>query len=182
MPITDAGSAQTGSYPSTTPTGRCAATGTLIAPGEAYIATLVREVGVPGLRRLDFSADAWAAGVTLPSAEVFASWRARGGQRDQRPDPVLGDEQLAAMFLDTEETGDPRHLRFRYLLALLLIRRRIYRVVGTHKAEGAAVLHLVRRGEGGGETTPIRVVDPGLDESSLEEMLEQVGAVLAGQA
>jgi hypothetical protein len=181
MPITDAGSAQAGSYPTTTPTGRCAATGTLIGPGQAYIATLVREAGVPGLRRLDFSLDAWAAGVSQPSAEVFASWRARGGQRDQRPDPVLGDEQLAAIFHDMEEAGDQRHLRFRYLLALLLIRRRLYRVVGTDKDEGKSVLQLVRRGEGGGETTPIRVVDPGLDESSLEEMLEQVGAVLAGQ-
>lgn len=86
-----------------------------------------------------------------------------------------------------DEPGDPsgedrRRLTFRYILALMLMRKRWLRLEGTHRdGAGREIMTLswapiAKRAEG--ETT--EVVDPGMDEEAVGEAIEQVGAVMGG--
>jgi hypothetical protein len=102
---------------------RCSSTGRELAPGETIFSELQAE-GSKLVRR-DFSAEAW----TGPSAESLGWWKSVLPRRETQrvhwaPNDVMLDllEQLA---------GDPAQADMRYVLALLLVRRRVCRLVET---------------------------------------------------
>ncbi|MCC7084899.1 MAG: hypothetical protein IT427_07820 [Pirellulales bacterium] len=108
-------------------TRHCAATGRELQPGETFYSTLTAE-GAKLVRR-DFSADTWQG----PPEGVVGWWKshrpATDGQRLQwAPNDVMLDllEQLA---------DNPVHADMRYVLALLLIRRRVCRLEETEQDE-----------------------------------------------
>lgn len=101
-------------------TRRCAATGRELAPGETFYSVLVEQGGA--LRRLDYSMEAW----TGPPETAVGWWRARlPSSHPQGPQPPP-TEKLLQLFEELQ--GDPSQADFRYLLALLLVRRRSFRL------------------------------------------------------
>ena len=106
-------------------TRRCQATGRELAPGETVYSVLV-EVG-DNVARQDFSADAWKG----PPENAVGWWKGivadTGGKRMHwAPNDVMLHyfEQLE---------GNPAKEDVRYVLTLLLVRRRIVRVESTEK-------------------------------------------------
>ncbi|MEN0109636.1 MAG: hypothetical protein AAF805_02830 [Planctomycetota bacterium] len=102
------------------PTRRCAATGEPIAPGDAYVATIVIDDRGETTRR-DFAASQWSE---QPDGAV-AWWRARlpkpGARKPQAP-------REAVLALLDEWADRPEEAAARYLLALLAVRRRFARL------------------------------------------------------
>jgi hypothetical protein len=133
-----------------------------------------------GLDRLDFSAAAWDQG-RRPDAPLFGFWRARYQAAESKKQPLLGDAELLDLFEELGAATEPRQLTFRYLLTLLLVRRRILRVVATKPGQ---MLVVPRGSSGGGEATrePIAVVDPGLDDQAIADAIEQLGQIVATDA
>lgn len=168
------------SYPFARSSGRCAATGQPFAEGDPYIATLVERQGQT-LERLDFSAGAWEQGQRpAPPATLFGFWRARYQAAESKKQPLLGDAELLDLFEELSAATEPRQLTFRYLLTLLLVRRRILRVVATKPGQ----MLVLPRGSGGavaGDVTrePIPVIDPGLDDQAIADAIEQLGQIVA---
>lgn len=157
-----------GSFPVGRPTGMCAATGVRAVAGEGYCAALVeREDG--SLERQDFSVGAWDAGAR-PVGRVFGSWRGVVPQSDAAPKLKLDDAELLELFEQLAEAIEPRAIGLRYVLALLLVRRRVLRY------EGAEAGRLwVSPCGAGGERARVEVADPGLDEEQLSAVAEQLG-------
>lgn len=160
------------------PTGRCAVTGRAIAPGEAFVAVLVERDEDERLERRDYTLDAWGDGTLGRGGRVVASWRAVMPRAEERGRRLIDDEALADLF---EQVVEPQageanaRGAFRYLLALLLIRRRILR----HAGARPGVL-LVRRAREGERATTIEVADPGMDKAVISAATEQLSAVLLG--
>jgi hypothetical protein len=105
----------------------CAATARELAPGETVYSELQAEGSK--LVRHDFCAEAW----TGPSAGSLGWWKSVLPRRESQrmhwaPNDVMLDllEQLA---------GDPAQADMRYVLALLLVRRRVCRFVEGRGAE-----------------------------------------------
>ncbi|MFZ9881545.1 MAG: hypothetical protein ACO3QC_09105, partial [Phycisphaerales bacterium] len=73
----------------------------------------------------------------------------------------------------------PHRVRFRFVLMLLLVRKKLLRVAGTASAEGVERWNVLPRGAAEGEA-PIEVVNPKLDERAMAEVTEQLGEVLDG--
>ncbi len=172
------------SYPLIRATGRCAATGTPIEVGQGYVAALVERdppEGSGGFERLDFSLNAWQNGSRPESPFVlFASWRSTMGTSEEKKRPLLGDADLLDLFeelaRDTTVEGDARRNGFRYLLTLLLVRRRVLRVVSQREGELS-----VQRKVSVKDPTPqetFLIPDPGLSESAIQEALDQVGQIM----
>ncbi len=132
--------------------------------------------------RVDFSVEAWAAG-SRPAAPalVLGSWRTVYHAGEQKKSPLMGDQEVLDLFEELSQATDERQVRFRYLLALLLIRRRLLRVISTKRTERGVVLTVLRRGEDAGHATPGEVVDPGLDEATIADAIEQLGLVVEGK-
>ncbi len=101
-------------------TRHCAGTGRQLQPGETFYSVLVPEGRQ--IRRLDYSAEAWQG----PPPKAIAWWKSQvPGKSTSRihwaPDEVLLD------YFEQLET-EPSEWDKRYILALLLLRRRIVRL------------------------------------------------------
>jgi hypothetical protein len=114
-------------------TRRCATSGRAIAPGEEYCSTLELERGAT-VRR-DYGLDSWQG----PPENVVAWWRSRldgdGARAKLAPQDVLLN--LFAALAD-----EPVEAEFRYLLGLLLLRRRLVKLDQTRSDVGGDVLLL----------------------------------------
>lgn len=164
------------------PTGKCAASGVEIVPGDAYVATLVTRPGEERLERLDFALDAWSSGERPePPLGVIGSWRTTMPEPNAAPRPLIDDDALVDLFEQLGEADDTRRLAFRYILALILIRKRLLRLEGS---DGGTLLVRPKGVElpperGGDGPAFVRVEDPGLDEESIADATEQLGGVMS---
>jgi hypothetical protein len=100
-------------------TRRCAASGRAIAPGEEYCSTLEVERGSP-VRR-DYALDAWPG----PPEGAVAWWRSRLDGEHSRARLAPQDVLLNLFAALADEPGESE---FRYVLGLLLLRRRLVKL------------------------------------------------------
>lgn len=157
-------------------TGVCAATGRTLQPGEEYVGALFErpdEAG-GGLERRDYSRDAWESAPRHGTPVGF--WRGKVSDAGDRATARLDPEAMLALFEQLSEATEPRHLAFRYVLALILIRKRLLVLAGSrpgallvqHKLSGAGS---VARQAG----APVEeVTDPGLDEQTVGDVTGQL--------
>jgi len=168
-------------YESARPTHVCASTGQPLTPSERYVATLTDSAETDELVRLDFTLAAWEAGAR-PDRPMIAVWRPIEANRDADKSPLMGTDDLLGLFEGMEAAEEGRAAVFRYLLALMLLRKRLFRVVDQRVGEhGRPVLLLVRRGGPKNiEPEVHEIVDPGMDEDAIAAGIEELGAVLVG--
>lgn len=149
-----------------------------MADGESFVAVLVEREGGNEWERFDFSVEAWEGGSRPFTGAVVATWRgvlrARGNDRRRRA-VTLDDAELVELF---ERLGDGSKEVLRYLVAMILARRRVLRLEGERLVGGRPV---VRFRWVGRPTDPVlELADPGLDESSLQEASEALMRALDG--
>ena len=162
-------------FPISRPTGTCASTGEPIKPGDAFVAALVERQGEEGLERLDYSTKAWLQG-DRPKQPLwlFASWRAVAGRSEEkRAQFTMGDEELIELFEQLGEATDLKRQAFRFLLTLLLIRKRLLKYEGQRGG-----MMMVRRKDALPQEPLMEVVDPGTAPEAIAAAIEQLGAVM----
>lgn len=121
----------------------CAETGKELQPGEVYFSVLsVQEKGqeTETVRR-DFSVEAWSG----PSETCLGWWRSRVPVKEEKPKlaPTEVMLNLFTALADRPAAIKPEDRQFRYLLGLLLIRRRVLRREDSiHNKAGKEVLML----------------------------------------
>jgi hypothetical protein len=189
------------SYEIARPSGTCAATGAPLQTGEPYIAALVergvqgsepgphgseKDAGeggaVEGYLRLDYSLEAWERGERpQPPLRLFGFWRARYEPGETRRKPLIDDDSMVDLFEQLEGADDPARLSFRYILALLLIRKRLMKFEGTRRDEGASIMLLRRSAPAAqqAQAPTYEVLDPGMDDAQIAQAIEQLGSVMA---
>lgn len=107
-------------------TRKCAATGEPIPPGSMFY-TVIRP-GMPEYVREDYSLSAWKG----PPEDAIAWWRSIATETGQRK-PRVPSEIILEYFEQLEQ--DPTRDEERFLLALLMVRRRILRIEGDVRDE-----------------------------------------------
>lgn len=176
-------------------TGQCVFTGEALAPGTPCVAALCENSQQPGFLRVDSSISAWEAGQRPPG--LFSYWRTIAPEPNSKPRLLVDDQVLLEIFLRLGDDARADRQAFRFVLALILLRRRVLRSVGRQqvpmaragsagRSEGGAgdgelreVWLLKPRGAEEG-APPLRVVDPRLGEADLAAIAEQLGEVLEG--
>jgi hypothetical protein len=166
-------------YPVGRPHGICHVTGHAIAPGEAYFAAL-RETP-EGFERLEFAAAAWAQWPAPEKAGLLAFWRATMPAADESRDKrriLVDDEVLLELFRRLAEVTEPEKLAFRFMLGLILMRKKKLVFEGSLRDSLGRELWRVRlRKEDG---TGFEMIDPKLSEAQLEEVGRQIEQILFG--
>ena len=159
--------------------GQCAATGAPLVAGQACIVALVEreDDDAAPLARLDFSEDGWNS-PQRPKG-VIAFWRAVVAAPNEKRRGFVDDQTLIDLFERLGAYERPHRVRFRFVLMLLLVRKRLLRVTGTESDKGVEVWHVLPKGAAEGEQ-PMPVVNPKLDEAAMKEVTEQLGEVLDG--
>jgi hypothetical protein len=149
-------------------TRRCSATGRELQPGERYYSVLLDEDGK--FVRRDYGAESWQG----PPPGAFSFWAGRVPTADAKKRPPIDDDLLLDCFTRLEGESDPRRVSFRFVLALLLMRRKRLKLEGAAAEGGDEVLTM--RCTRGGATH--RVVNPRLTDEQIAEVQEEVFQVL----
>jgi hypothetical protein len=164
------------------PTGVCAASGRPIAAGEEYVAVLVETGPEEGFVRRDYSAEAWSGGAVLAEIKrpqcVFGYWRAVMPEPNAPRRQFIDDDALSDLFEQLIEAGadlEAGRAAFRYVLALVLVRKRLLRWEG--ERDGALLVRWSKSEEGALMTVP----NPGMDDARINDATEQLSGILLGE-
>lgn len=150
----------------------CHATGKPFVEGEIFYTALFHDGD--GFRRIDLSEEGWNALASDPSAEpFFSSWRSRFEAPPPPAPETLRRDDAEGMLRQLMESQDPAHLKTRYLLAVMLERKRILRPQQSPD-KGTLVYEHATTGE------IFIVSDPQLSLADLTSVQEEVSALLSG--
>ena len=158
----------------------CAASGQELKPGDRFVAALIERPGEESLERLDFLETEWDKGVRPEG--MFGFWRGVTPDKSEKPKPFIDDQSLLALFEQLSDTREPRRIAFRFVLALILTRKRLLRLEGNDEKDGRSFMLVRMRGPDGWSegSTVVQVVDPGMDEEAVADVTEQLSEVLRG--
>lgn len=145
-------------------TRRCCVTGRELRPGERYYSVLLEEDGK--FVRKDYSTEAWPG---APSG-AFSFWMGRLAPPQGKRRQPIDDEMLLDCFQRLEGQLEPSRIRFRYVVALLLMRRRRLKFEETQQDGSQEVL--VLRCTRTGVRHP--VVNPALTDEELAMVQDDV--------
>lgn len=157
-------------------TGRCRSCNQELPVGGEFVAT-VHETPQELLRE-DWCLPCWQARPAGGNGDVIAEWRARVPARQEKKKLFVDDEVLVQFFQRLADSQEPERVCFRFVLALVLMRKKILiydRLVKLPDGRDAWNLHF-RRGQ-----EPVVVLDPKMDADSIAQVSRQLGEVLEGE-
>lgn len=157
------------------PKGRCAVTNRLLAEGEEFYSVIFADDTVEGgFRRVDYSLEAWQG---VPEG-AFCHFRTQVPAKEKRRRLLVDNDILVNFFQRLGEETQAHRNAFRFVLALILMRKRILRYEGSENVGGEEIWTMTLVSD----RTTHRVVNPKLTEEQIEGVSGQLGAILHGDA
>jgi hypothetical protein len=156
-------------------TGKCAATGEEIPHATPAIAALCELEEDEGFVRFDYSIEAWEKG-DRPD-RLFSHWRYTTPEEGKKPDIVIDEAVLVDLFERLDGDERPQRIAFRYIIALVLLRKRKLKLVGREQADGGETW-LLRWSGTDGEVAKIH--NPGIQEDEIHGLSDQLSDLLQG--
>jgi len=159
-----------GTYDVPRPAGVCAVSGRAITPGEKFIAA-VRETPT-GLERIDVSPEAWPR---FDQGRLLGFWQTVMPQPEQKAKKLfVDDDVLCTLFERLADTSEPAKINFRFVLGLILMRKRLVVYETTRSEEGRDVWVVRLKGR----EDRLDLVDPKLNEAQVAEVSQLLGEIL----
>jgi hypothetical protein len=150
----------------------CDATGRPFVEGEIFYTALFHDG--EGFRRTDLSEEAWTARTADPTSEpIFSSWRSKFEPPAPPAPEALRRDDAEGMLRQLMESQDPAHLNTRYLLAVMLERKRLLKPQKSPE-KGTLIYEHASTGE------TFIITDPQLSLDDLVAVQEEVSGLLAG--
>lgn len=151
----------------------CSVNGRELTEGEAYFSALQDEGKT--FARYDFSPEAWSE---ADKSYFFSFWRSRVPMAGEKKKKLVIDIEAFYMFFSQLAAEEETHKQvFRYLVALILTRKRVLRLLEVEKApEGDTLLLFDNRAK-----QEIRVFCPEASREELHEAQEQLNQIFECQ-
>jgi hypothetical protein len=150
------------------PTRRCVITGRELRPGERAFTVLIDQEG--RFIRQDYSTEAWQG----PPSNAFGFWQGKVPTPEGPRRPPIDDEMLLECLRRLEGQEDGPRGPFRYVVALLLLRRKRLKFESARTVNGQEILKL----RCARSRQVFEVANPGLDEAALDTVQDEVFKVL----
>lgn len=133
-----------------------------------------------GLERVDVTADGWEA---FDKTDLLGYWQAVMPRPEQKKKVFVDDEVLCTLFERLADAAEPAKVAFRFVLGLILMRKRLVIYDSTRHeppaADPAAApardVWVVRMK---GRTDTLDLIDPKLDETRVMDVSKQLGEIL----
>ena len=150
----------------------CGVTGRRFSEGEIFYTVLFQDGEL--FRRTDLCEEAWNARLADAEADpVFSSWRSKFEPPALKPTETLPRDDAEGMLRRLIESNNPAFTKTRYLLAVMLERKKILR-----PQQSADKRTLVYEHVSTGEI--FIVADPGLSLADLAAVQQEVSAQISG--
>ncbi len=160
----------TGGYDVARPHGRCHVTDRVIAPGEKFMAAL-RETPA-GFERIDVSPEAWES---FSRENVLAFWQAVMPRAEAKKRLFVDDTVLCELFERLADATEPVKLNFRFVLGLILMRKRLVIYENTRNESDREIWQVRLKGR----DDTLDLLNPKLDEQQIVEVSQQLSQVLS---
>src|SRR5437016_6404335 len=157
---------QSGGYEVARPLGKCAVTGEPIQQGEKFMAAL-RETA-SGFERVDVSTNAWPQ---FDRKDIVAFWQATMPALEQKKKLFVDDEVLCDLFERLKDTTEPPKLNFRFVLGLILMRKKMLAYENSRTEDGKDIWVVRFKGR----EDKLDLLNPKLDEAQVAEVSQQLG-------
>ncbi len=148
--------------------GVCGKTGRALGEGEEFYTVLFEEG--ESFRRVDFSADSWDG----PPEGCFCCFKSRTPVKEKKKKLLVDAEMLIGFFRRLEDETEPVRVQFRFVLALLLMRKRLLQYESSRITDGQEVWEMLLTYD----KSAHRVVDPHLTDDQIEDVSQQLSAIL----
>jgi len=152
------------------PTGQCAITGRPFAEGESFYAVLFEDG--ESFRRVDCGVEAWQG----PPPGCFCYFKTRLPEKEKKKRVFADDEVLIDFFQRLAGETEPARVQFRFVLALVLMRKRLLRFDKSVQVEQGEAWEMTLMRD---RSTQV-VLYPSLSEDQIENVTRQLGAILHG--
>ncbi len=168
-------------YNITRTAGLCVACEQTLEPGQEFVATVRETQGEDDetqLVRQDYCLNCWepAREQTTADKSVLGIWHAHASAPKEKKKTFVDDELLVSFFDRLQDADEPAKVQFRFVLALILMRKRRLAYDGLKPGDGNRPWLMHFRGSG----RKCTVVDPQMDEDKVAEVSQQLGDVLEG--
>jgi len=151
------------------PGGKCAVCGREIACGQKFVAA-VRETPT-GLERLDISPECWES---FDRASLLGFWQTTMPRPEEKKKLLVDDEVLGALFERLADASEPAKVNFRFVLGLILMRKRLIVYESARQEQGRSVWVVRMKGK----DERLELLDPKLSEQEMAEVSQQMGQIL----
>ncbi len=148
--------------------GRCAETGRAIEEGEEFYTVLFEEG--ESFRRVDYCLEAWKG----PPGGAFCHFKTRVPIKEKRKKLLVNDEMLISFFTRLADESEPVRIQFRFVIALMLMRKRLLRYGGSTVDQGREIWDMTLVGD----QSTHRVVNPRLTDDQIEGVSKQLSVIL----
>ena len=139
--------------------------------GDEYFSALLETA--EGFSRRDYCGGCFSS---RGSEEFFSFWKTRVPEPKERPRRAkfVGVDRLLDFFRRLEDDPDPKRQNFRYVLGLILLRKRCLKMTDVERSGDGDVLVLCE----GVAKTVHRLPDPRLTDEEIADLSSQISEVL----
>jgi hypothetical protein len=148
--------------------GQCFGTGREFAVGQEYFSALVQTE--TGLERRDYSMEYWQES----RPEVYCFWKSKMANPELKKKMFIDDDMLMAFFERLASETEPEKVNFRFVLNLILMRKRKLKYEGCQIKDSQEVWTLRVTGQDRFE----EVINPHLTEDQIDSLTGQMGQIL----
>jgi len=151
--------------------GICGGTGRPLEPGEEYYAALIDKSSY--FERCDYSLDYWQE----KKPDVFSYWKTRIPLPNQKKSMFVDDAVLINLFERLAEQSEQIKINFRFVLALILMRKKILKYEDSRQEEQNEIwkMRFVK------ETQIHEVINPNLNEEQIQQVSQELSTILQGE-
>ena len=151
--------------------GQCAGCARQLKPGEEFYAALIDKQSC--FERADYSVEYW----NEHHPEVYSFWKTTFPEANEKKRLFVDDSVLFNFFERLEKEEEPLKINFRFVLGLILMRKRMLKYEQTRR-DGEREIWKVRRA---GSQEIHEVINPQLSEDEIEQVSAELGSILRGQ-
>jgi hypothetical protein len=148
--------------------GQCYGTGQKFQAGQEYFAALVETEH--GFQRRDYSVEYWQA----EKPAVYCYWKTKMPDADQKRKLFVDDDMLMTFFERLAKETDQERINFRFIITLVLMRRRRLKYNSSRIEDGQELWKLRVTAQ----DRTVEVVNPNLTEDKIEQLSSQISQIL----
>lgn len=151
-------------------TGQCSVSGRAFQEGEEFYSVVVETP--EGFQRRDISVGCWEG----PPEDVVCHFKTRLPLKEQPSRTFVDDEVLINFFLRLADSEEPLKERFRFVLSLILMRKRLLKYGRTIRRDGREYweMRMMR------DKSLHQVFNPSMNDAEIEGVTGELGAILHG--
>ncbi len=153
-------------------TGVCAITQRTLHPGEKFYAVLFDTPD--GFERRDYSTEAWEN----PPENYFSYWKSRVPQKQEKKRLLVNNDVMVDLMFRLADREEEVKQHFRFVLSLILMRKRLLKYEQTVHEEGIEYWHMrLTR-----DQSIQAIVNPRMTDDQIAAVSAELGAILHGDA